>query len=625
MAKVALLIGISEYGEGLSALPGTQEDISILQRVLQSPQIGGFDQVDLLPNPDRTQMERAIETLFTENRDRNDLVLLYFSGHGVRDDNGTLYFANRITEKNTQGRILTSTAVPASALQHYMSRSRSKRLGLILDCCFSGAFANDMKAKAADEAVDVKAQLGGEGRAVLTSSTATQVSYEKEGASIYTRYLVQGLETGAADRNEDGQITVDELHEYAREKVQEAAPTMQPEIYAVREGYKILLARAPQGDPKLIFRKELNARAKLKQGKLSPIDQRAFKFRGQQLGLSLEDSKRIEAEVLQPYQEFWAKLNEFEQAVKDVLDFDPQLSAASLDDLQYFQGVLNLRDVDIIPILNTYHLHLNSQPNVNPVRTASEESSDVVINPMAKTVSSSKSKVNELFILENMEDLFFNSSDSSSEKGEASKHHLSQPLSSFETKVNKPFRPENMDDLFSERSDLNSEKEIDLEDLFFDRSDLSSEKGIDYTKLRDLLKAQKWKEADQETYEVMIRAVEKKSGDWFSSDELLNFPCTDLKTIDGLWVKYSKGQFGFSVQKQIYVECGAKLDGKYPGDKIWERFCDRVGWRKDGQWLHHSDLSPSLSSQKGFFPIVWCDEIFFSNWFLFSRAETCKV
>jgi hypothetical protein len=127
--------------------------------------------------------------------------------------------------------------------------------------------------------------------------------------------------------------------------------------------------------------------------------------------------------------------------------------------------------------------------------------------------------------------------------------------------------------------------------------DLSSAKGIDYRKLRDLLKAGQWQEADGETYETMIRAVGKESGDWFTSDELLNFPCTDLLTIDRLWTKYSNGKFGFSVQKQIYVDCGAKLDGKYPGDKIWNEFSDRVGWRKGGNYLNYSDLTanPSLS------------------------------
>lgn len=122
------------------------------------------------------------------------------------------------------------------------------------------------------------------------------------------------------------------------------------------------------------------------------------------------------------------------------------------------------------------------------------------------------------------------------------------------------------------------------------QDDLRSEKGIDYSRLGDLLRAEKWREADLETYEVMICAVGKKSGQWFTSEELLNFPCTDLQTIDRLWAKYSQDKFGFSVQKKIYVECGAKLDGKYPGDKIWHEFCDRVGWRKADKYLSSKDL-----------------------------------
>ncbi|WP_026072470.1 GUN4 domain-containing protein [Nodosilinea nodulosa] len=134
--------------------------------------------------------------------------------------------------------------------------------------------------------------------------------------------------------------------------------------------------------------------------------------------------------------------------------------------------------------------------------------------------------------------------------------------------------------------------------------DLSSEKGIDYRNLRDLLKAGQWREADSETYEKMILAVGKKSGDWFTSDELLNFPCTDLLTIDRLWVKYSHGKFGFSVQKKIYVDCGAKLDGKYPGDKIWQEFCDRVGWRKAGNYLSYKDLQANPSLSPAEFPFL---------------------
>ena len=79
---------------------------------------------------------------------------------------------------------------------------------------------------------------------------------------------------------------------------------------------------------------------------------------------------------------------------------------------------------------------------------------------------------------------------------------------------------------------------------------LDSEKGIDYTRLRDLLAAKNWQEADEETYRVMIQAVGKGRYEEFNENELLNFPCTDLRTIDRLWVKYSNGHFGFSVQKE---------------------------------------------------------------------------
>jgi hypothetical protein len=164
--------------------------------------------------------------------------------------------------------------------------------------------------------------------------------------------------------------------------------------------------------------------------------------------------------------------------------------------------------------------------------------------------------------------------------------------------------------------------------------DLSSEKGIDYTRLRDLLKAQDWKTADRETYEVMIRAVGKKSGDWFTSNELLNFPCADLLTIDRLWVKYSKGRFGFSVQKQIYVECGAKLDGQYPGDTIWSTFGDKVGWRVNGSWIYYSEVTFSTSAPQGHLPcacpqrgadVAWGGGVWLAGGRVFSRIETCKV
>jgi hypothetical protein len=105
--------------------------------------------------------------------------------------------------------------------------------------------------------------------------------------------------------------------------------------------------------------------------------------------------------------------------------------------------------------------------------------------------------------------------------------------------------------------------------------ELKSEKGIDYAKLRDLLKAGKWRDADLETWHRMLEAVGRGTNDWIRADELRNFPCTDLKTIDQLWQHYSGGKFGFSVQKQIWEACGSPTSS----GKDWDRFCVRVGWK----------------------------------------------
>jgi len=165
--------------------------------------------------------------------------------------------------------------------------------------------------------------------------------------------------------------------------------------------------------------------------------------------------------------------------------------------------------------------------------------------------------------------------------------------------------------------------------------DLASEKGIDYRRLRDLLKAQNFEDADQETYLRMLEAVGRAKGDYLRPSELLNFPCADLKTIDRLWVKYSDGKFGFSVQKEIYVQCGAKLDGKYPGDKIWREFGDRVGWRVKKQWISYSNVTFNTSAPKGHLPFVgglgWVVVVEWGGWVwwdwggLFSRIAHCKL
>jgi hypothetical protein len=101
----------------------------------------------------------------------------------------------------------------------------------------------------------------------------------------------------------------------------------------------------------------------------------------------------------------------------------------------------------------------------------------------------------------------------------------------------------------------------------------------------------------------MVAAGDRAQKGHLSLDDIRQFPCEDLRVIDQLWVRYSQGIWGFSIQKQIYADCGATLDGNYPGDDIWDAFCDRVGWRKGNSYVNYFDLTFDLSiSLAGEFP-----------------------
>ncbi|MFB2892692.1 GUN4 domain-containing protein [Aerosakkonemataceae cyanobacterium BLCC-F50] len=134
--------------------------------------------------------------------------------------------------------------------------------------------------------------------------------------------------------------------------------------------------------------------------------------------------------------------------------------------------------------------------------------------------------------------------------------------------------------------------------------DLSSEKGVDYRKLRDLLKAGSWKEADEETARVMLKGAGRKKEYWLREEDIDNFPCTDLRTIDRLWVKYSNGRFGFSVQKRIWESVGGK-PGQYDY-QTYKKFGEKVGWyeKEKHDWKLERDLTFSMNAPQGHLPKV---------------------
>ncbi|TVP66704.1 MAG: hypothetical protein EA343_01125 [Nodularia sp. (in: Bacteria)] len=97
-----------------------------------------------------------------------------------------------------------------------------------------------------------------------------------------------------------------------------------------------------------------------------------------------------------------------------------------------------------------------------------------------------------------------------------------------------------------------------------------------------------------------------------------------------LWVKYSNGYFGFSVQKEIYLRIGGPPNGEL-NKEAWEQFSDCVGWRKrtvfflDKEWIHYDDIIYDTSSAlRGHLPIKWSRSSG-KVCFLASRLVNCNI
>ncbi|MBL8254072.1 MAG: caspase family protein, partial [Candidatus Competibacter sp.] len=244
--RSALIVAVSEYQDkGLRPLVAALHDAAALARVLGDPAIGGFTTVQTLLDQPESRVRREIDVFFA-NRVKNDLLLFYFSGHGLKDEMGELYFATPDTYRNH----LDSSAISAAWLHKLMNKCNSRRQVLLLDCCYSGAFARGLHK--GDETVNISEYFKqGHGQFVLTASGALQCSYEGDPASgdsvrsIFTDTLVQGLETGEADLDGDGEIDCDELYEYLHECIKDRMPQQKPQKSVSTAEGKLIIARNP--------------------------------------------------------------------------------------------------------------------------------------------------------------------------------------------------------------------------------------------------------------------------------------------------------------------------------------------------------------------------------------------
>ena len=246
--RLALVVATSAYTDpGLRRLRAPARDAADLAQVLADPGIGGFVVTTVLDQPAQ-QIRLAVEDLLAD-RGTGDLLLVYLSCHGLLDARRRLYFAATDTRKDRLG----ATGVESAWVLDQLEHCRARRQVLILDSCFSGAFAHGAKGEAD---LDLRDRfLGqGRGRVVLTASTATEYSFEGDpthaaspAGSVFTAALVQGLRTGAADLDRDGHVSVDDAYAYVFDQVQAVGAAQTPQRWLYGAEGRIWLARSPAG------------------------------------------------------------------------------------------------------------------------------------------------------------------------------------------------------------------------------------------------------------------------------------------------------------------------------------------------------------------------------------------
>jgi len=207
--KLALVIG-NNYPNSNKELKFAVADAIKIKEVLNNENICGFDEVRFLLDSTSMEASSAVEKIL-KNAD-NDLVLIYFSGHGKKD------FENRLCLlfNNTEEDSLVATSLTFDSINKFIRYPSRKSVIIVLDCCYSGVAG----IRGADlDVMEALEKPSGLGTVILTSTGSTGSSNAKEeeklGHGVFTYYLIEGLEKGYADQDHNGYISIDDLYEYA--------------------------------------------------------------------------------------------------------------------------------------------------------------------------------------------------------------------------------------------------------------------------------------------------------------------------------------------------------------------------------------------------------------------------
>lgn len=200
-----VLVGTSDYEQSneLPNLPAVRANLSGLEAVLTDPDGGvfTFDSCTIVDSPDSPGS--LMRRLSRAAGEAEDVLLVYYAGHGVLGWNGDLHLCVRETDQNQ----VSGTAVPFDWIRQTIQNSTARVRILILDCCFSGRAVGAMSSNSA-----ALEQINVAGTYVLTSTEANKISHAIPGEryTAFTGELIRLLD--GRDSPPNSEFTLEALY-----------------------------------------------------------------------------------------------------------------------------------------------------------------------------------------------------------------------------------------------------------------------------------------------------------------------------------------------------------------------------------------------------------------------------
>ncbi|MBN3911063.1 MAG: GUN4 domain-containing protein [Nostoc sp. NMS1] len=313
-------------------------------------------------------------------------------------------------------------------------------------------------------------------------------------------------------------------------------------------------------------------------------------------------------EVYQEIYEYQVRATKIRQEIAKIAETAINLENSLQDYFSPFQSLIDdvvKVDADFYAVVgeiqNLASNNLNSQVNLLTIQDTNTMSHDI-LNLLVASYDK-KDRLQDAFFQSQLLDLEAHDFDLS--KDEITLNQAIYLISNYmstqlvdQKKVLGIVETDIVSSIFIEKTELAEQSNNDIEFA----TEFKSNWSIDYGKLQNLLTQYKWEEADIETAKLMLQVMGKNDWNEVYKEDILNFSCQAFHKIDRLWQQYSHGYFGFSVQQSIWNEIGGQID--YETEK---RLGDRLGWRKEGNWLNYDQLTFKLSPKTpmGHLPVKW--------------------